>query len=229
MKLTVRSLGGKLILSAAATLLLCLLFFSIISWSLLKYLSERQAKSDATTHLTLIEQAYQAESAALIHSLTVVASDTNIISKIPRHYALSSYNHLADTFNPYLARYRLSELAIISANRQLLAYFGDVKSLFDLGDLIKPGLLPVVDSGLQGQVASTLRKISLSLAGASSSNQQWALSLAIPIRNNSNELIAVLMASQAIDDYFARDLVQTSGLNVVLCESWPPLSRPETR
>src|SRR6266566_4499458 len=219
MKLTVRSLGGKLILSAAATLLLCLLFFSIISWSLLKYLSERQAKSDATTHLTLIKQAYQAESAALIHSLTVVASDTNINSKIPRHYTLSSYNHLADTFNPYLARYRLSELAIISANRQLLAYFGDAQSLIDLGDLIKPGLLPVVDSGLQGQVATTLRKISLSLAGASSSNQQWALSLAIPIRNNSNELIAVLMASQAIDDYFARDLVQSSGLNVVLCES----------
>ncbi len=219
MKLTVRSLGGKLILSAAATLLLCLLFFSIISWSLLKYLSERQAKSDATTHLTLIKQAYQAESAALIHSLTVVASDTNINSKIPRHYTLSSFNHLADTFNPYLARYRLSELAIISANRQLLAYFGDAQSLIDLGDLIKPGLLPVVDSGLQGQVATTLRKISLSLAGASSSNQQWALSLAIPIRNNSNELIAVLMASQAIDDYFARDLVQSSGLNVVLCES----------
>jgi signal transduction histidine kinase len=218
MKLTVRSLGGKLILSAAATLLLCLLFFSIISWSLLKYLSERQAKSDATTHLTLIKQAYQAESAALIHSLTEVASDTNIISKIPRHYTLSSFNHLAVTFNPYLARYRLSELAIISANRQLLAYFGHVQSLFDLGDLIKPGLLPVVDSGLQGQVASTLRKISLTLAGASFS-QQWALSLAIPIRNNSNELIAVLMASQAIDDYFARDLVQSSGLNVVLCES----------
>jgi len=219
MKLTVRSLGGKLILSAAATLLLCLLFFSIISWSLLKYLSERQAKSDATTHLTLIKQAYQAESAALIHSLTAVASATNIISKIPRHYALSSYSRLADTFNPYLARYRLSELAIISANRQLLAYFGDVQGLVDPGDLIKPGLLPVVDSGLQGQVASTLRKISLSLAGASSSKHQWALSLAIPIRNNSNELIAVLMASQAIDDYFARDLVQTSGLNVVLCES----------
>src|SRR5260370_34951459 len=87
--------------------------------------------------------------------------------------------------------------------------------------MIKPCCLPVVDSGLQGQVASTLRKISLSLAGASSSKHQSALTLAIPIRNNSNELIAVLMASQTIDDYFARDLVQTSELNVVLCESMP--------
>src|SRR5215469_8459813 len=128
MKLTVRSLGGKLILSAAATLLLCLLFFSIISWNLLRYLSERQAKSDATTHLTLIKQAYQAESAALIQSLTAVASDTNIISKVPRHYTLAAYNRLADILNPYLARYRLSDLVIISANRQLLAYLGDVQS-----------------------------------------------------------------------------------------------------
>ena len=219
MKLTVRSLGGKLILSAAATLLLCLLFFSIISWALLKYLSERQAKSDATTHLTLIKQAYNAESAILINSLNGVASNTDIIAKVPRHYTLTLHNHLVDTLNPYLARYRLSELAIISANRQLLAHLGDLQSLVNLGDPIKAGMLPVVDSGLQGQAATMLRKISLALAGASSTNQQWALSLAIPIRNSNNELIAVLMASQAIDDYFARDMVQTTGLNVVLCES----------
>ena len=217
MKPTVRSLGGKLILSAAGTLLLCLLFFSIISWSLLKYLSERQAKSDATTHLTLIKQAYQDESAALIHSLTGVASDTTLIAKIPRHYAPSSYYHLADTLNPYLARYRLSELAIISANRQLLAYYGDVQSSIDLGDQVNSGVLPVVDVALQGKVASTLRKISFSPVAGSSSKQQWALSLAVPVRNSSNELIAVLMASQAIDDYFARDLARSSGLKVVLC------------
>src|SRR5215469_12247772 len=108
MKLTVRSLGGKLILSAAATLLLCLLFFSIISWTLLKYLSERQAKSDAMTHLTLIKQAYNAESAMLINSLTRVASKIEIISKVPQHYTLPPHSHVIDTLNPYLARYRLS-------------------------------------------------------------------------------------------------------------------------
>jgi signal transduction histidine kinase len=219
MKLTGWSLGGKLILSAAATLLLCLLFFSIISWTLLKYLSEHQAKSDATIHLTLIKQAYNAESTMLINSLTEVASNADIISNVPRRYTLSPHNHLVDTLNPYLARYRLSELAIIAANRELLAHLGDLQSLVNLGDPIKAGMLPVVDSGLRGQAASMLRKMSLSLAGASPTTQQWALSLAIPIRNSNNELIAVLMASQAIDDYFARDLVQTTGLNVVLCES----------
>ncbi len=219
MKLTVRSLGGKLILSAAATLLPCLLLFSIISWTLLKYLSERHAKSDATTHLTLIKQAYNAQSAMLINSLTGVASNSEIISEVPQHYTLTPHNRLGDILNPYLARYRLSELAIISANRQLLAHLGDLQSLVNLGDPIKAGMLPVVDFGLQGQPASMLRKISLLPAGASSTNQEWALSLAIPIRNSNNELIAVLMASQAIDDYFARDLVHTTGLNVVLCES----------
>src|SRR5262245_15140111 len=122
MKLTVRSLGGKLILSAAASLLLCLLCFSIISWTLLKYFSERQAKSNATTHLTLIKQAYNAESTLLINSLTGVANNSKIISKVPRHYTITPHNRLVDTLNPYLVRYRLSELAIISANRQLLAH-----------------------------------------------------------------------------------------------------------
>src|SRR5215469_15019117 len=219
MKLTGRSLGGKLILSAAATLLLCLLFFSIVSWSLLKYLSERQAKSDAITHLTLIKQAYNAESAMLINSLNKVSGKIEIISKVPRHYMLSPHNHVVDTLNPYLARYRLSEIAIVSANRQLLVHLGDLQSLVDVGDSIETGMLPVVDSGLQGQPASMLRKVSLSLARVPSTHQQWALSLAIPLRNSNNELVAVLMASQTIDDYFARDLVQSSGLNVVLCAS----------
>ncbi len=222
MRFIVRSLGEKLILSAAVTLLLCLLFFSIISWGLLKYRSEHEAKSDAITHLTLIKQAYQTQSSALIGTLTKVASGINITAKGSRHSTSSLRNRLADMLTPLLARYRLSELAVISADRQLLVYLGDVQKLgnaSDVGDIVAPGVVSIVDFGLQGKTASTLRKTSLSGTGVTSPVRQWNLSLAIPIRNSNDVLVGVLMASQAIDDYFARDLVRTTGLNVALCES----------
>ena len=53
MRFTVRSLGGKLVVSAALTLLLCLLCFSAASWFLLKIFYEHEAKSDAAIHLAL--------------------------------------------------------------------------------------------------------------------------------------------------------------------------------
>src|SRR6266436_6363933 len=53
MRFTVRSLGGKLVISAALMLLLCMLLFSITSWFLLKIYYEHEARSDATLHLVL--------------------------------------------------------------------------------------------------------------------------------------------------------------------------------
>src|SRR5215472_7371928 len=59
MRFTVRSLGGKLIISAALTLLLCMLLFSTASWLLLKIFYEHEARSDATAHLhAIIKNAY---------------------------------------------------------------------------------------------------------------------------------------------------------------------------
>jgi len=222
MRLTVRSLGGKLILSAAVILLLGLLFFSIISWGLLEYRSEHEAKSDAIAHLTLVKQAYQTQTSALIDALTKVASNIKITAKGSRHATSSPSNHLAVMLTPLLVQYRLSEIAVISADRELLVYLGDVQKLgnvSDVGDIVAPGALPIVDSGLQGEITSTLRKTSLSDTGVTSHTRQWNLSLAIPIRDSDNVLVGVLMASQAIDDYFARDLVRTTGLNVALCEA----------
>src|SRR6266851_2647315 len=56
MRFTVRSLGGKLIISAALTLLLCMLLFSTASWLLLKFFYEHEARSGATTHLLAIKK-----------------------------------------------------------------------------------------------------------------------------------------------------------------------------
>src|SRR5216684_8766172 len=78
MRFKVRSLGGKLIFVAALTLLLCMILFSALSLGLLKYLSERDARSDAATHLSFINRAYQAQTATLIHNLEQVAANNDV-------------------------------------------------------------------------------------------------------------------------------------------------------
>src|SRR6266487_7063733 len=60
MRFTVRSLGGKLVISAALMLLLCILLFSVTSWFFLKSFYELKARNDATSHLAVIKNAYQA-------------------------------------------------------------------------------------------------------------------------------------------------------------------------
>src|SRR3989441_7666578 len=213
MRRIVQLLGVKLICSAAVTLLLCLLFFTATSRSLLTYLSEHEAKSEAITHLTFIKQAYLNRSDWLLGKLSQVASDNNIIARASQRFASVTANHLAGILGPMLLQYRLSELTIISVRRHLLAHAGEEKDIADSGDVIAPGTFPVLDQGLQGKAASALHMAHMF------ANYQWTLSLAVPIRDQTSEQIGVLMASQIIDDYFAHDLVQASRLNVVLCLS----------
>src|SRR6266849_286897 len=61
MRFTVRSLGGKLVISAALTLLLCMLFFSAGSWLSLNFYYEHTAINVATRHLSSLEEAYKAQ------------------------------------------------------------------------------------------------------------------------------------------------------------------------
>lgn len=211
-----RSLEAKFTFSLAVTLLLCLLLFSVAAWGLPKYLSEHQANSDASTHLQLIKQAYQTQNTALIDGLTHAASESDLASRISQHYTLFSHTRLLDKLAPMLARYRLSELAVVSTSRYLLADVGDGKGIAVVGDVVAPGTLSLVDRALQGKVTSALRISQTSAAGAVPA---WTLSLAIPIQDQADTTVGVLMAAQAIDDYFAHDLMQASGLNVVLCQS----------
>lgn len=58
MRFTVRSLGGKLIISAALTLLLCMLLFSAGSWFSLKFYYEHAAIGVANRHLSSLKKVY---------------------------------------------------------------------------------------------------------------------------------------------------------------------------
>src|SRR6266496_4779195 len=71
MRFTVRSLGGKLVISAALMLLLCMLLFSVASWYILKSFYEHEALRDASLHLAA--SAYQTKIDSLIDDLATEA------------------------------------------------------------------------------------------------------------------------------------------------------------
>ena len=208
MRFTVRSLGGKLIVSAALTLLLCLLLFSAASWYLLKSFYEHQAKSDAAAHLTLIEHDYQDQIASLIQEITKnEANDTKLEAALSQPLTASSRSLLIDILTPALTEYRLSGLELIFKGGG-----GSVSVPPNGGDIAPLETMNLVD---QGKVVTSLQIV----PGTSSAHSAWNVEIAVPVQNSTGVQVGVLVATQRIDDYFVSDLVRNTGLNVVLCES----------
>ena len=84
MRFTVRSLGGKFIVAATITLLLCVLLFSVIALGLLKYRFEREAKSDAVAHLQQAAKNYLGQSPTLIAELQQAADSRDVLALAAR-------------------------------------------------------------------------------------------------------------------------------------------------
>ena len=82
MRFTVRSLGEKLVISAALMLLLCMLLFSVTSWYALKSFYEHEAISDARIHLRSIQSAYQIKMNVMKDGLTTEASKHVIVAAL---------------------------------------------------------------------------------------------------------------------------------------------------
>ena len=208
MRFTVRSLGGKLIVSAALTLLLCLLLFSAASWYLLKSFYEHQAKSDAAAHLALIEHDYQDQIASLIQEITKnEANDAKLEAALSQPLTASSRSLLIDILTPALTEYRLSGLELIFKGGG-----GSVSVPPNGGDIAPLETMNLVD---QGKVVTSLQIV----PGTSSAHSAWNVEIAVPVQNSTGVQVGVLVATQRIDDYFVSDLVRNTGLNVVLCES----------
>src|SRR5579871_2723085 len=113
MRFTVGSLSSKLIVSAALTLLSCMLLFAATSWYVLKTFSENQARSDASAHLLLIEQAFQAQTIRLTQEVSQVARDPAIEKALTP--SSSTPNDQANIVLLHaLTPYRFSALALIS-------------------------------------------------------------------------------------------------------------------
>ena len=200
MRFTLRSLGGKLVISAALTLLICMLLFSVASWYMLKSLYERQAKSDATAHLIFIKNAYGEQVATLLKKLNEEAGIPEIAAALtkPKTLTSGSIGHLKDILKSVVKVNRLSSSAIISMDGRVLAGSG-------YPDAVPAGAMLLVNQALNGKNVSAL--------------QMAGINLAVPVKNSAGAPIGVLVATQDINDNFAADLIGQTSLNVVLCAS----------
>jgi signal transduction histidine kinase len=205
MRFIARSLGGKLIVVATLILLLCMLLFIVLSWSLFKFYSEHGARRDAQVHLLHIKQAYQADTTTLTNALNQLASSNDVTMTLSRPYSQATHDRLQEILASRPISAHLSMLAIVSRSHRYLVQLGSI----DSDDTNIPAALdPLVDQALQGQAVLTIQQVS---------GNQWTLNIGVPIRNAPGAATSVLLAAQRIDDYFAQDLTQRAGVNLVLC------------
>jgi signal transduction histidine kinase len=214
MRFIVRSLGGKLIVVATLTLLLCLLLWTGLSWGLLCFYSEQEAKSDLQAHLVLIKQAHQAQILSLTQELERTASRTSIAILTSQAASQADHTQAQSILMSQLVRNQLSTLAILSKKRQLLAQSGVL-------DMLDPSpasqVTTLIDQAIQGRVGTLIHTKNSSLVNGSSTDKQWTLSVAYPLRDNQQRLSGALLASLPLDDSFAQKLMQRSGADTLLC------------
>lgn len=197
-RFTVRSLGGKLVLVAALTLLLCMLLFVAVSWGMVRAYYEREARSDASTHLSSLSQLYLEQSTQHLQSLATTATSAEV-SGVLQHQP-SARNGLTTLLTHDLVSERLASLALVDAGRLTQVQVGE--SL--------PGTeQDLLNAGLMGHAGSELVR----------QGHAWDLALETPVlRATTGQVMGVLFAVQHLDAYFASDLVTNGGLRVLLCQ-----------
>src|SRR5438067_6409740 len=173
MRFKVRSLGGKLIFITGLTLLLCMILFSALSWGLLKFLSEREARSDATTHLASIKKSYQSQTTRLMQDLQQVADNTVITSTVSQPSTPSTRTHLRAALVPFLMQHpNLLSADIFNKHHQPV---GNLEDGINTSYLNSPTTDALIDQALQKKEISGLQR------STTSSTSPWVLSSAVPI------------------------------------------------
>src|SRR6266568_3090587 len=218
MRFKVRSLGGKLIAVAAITLLLCMVLFAGLSWGILHYLSEHEARSDASSHLSLLKKIYLTRTATLIRDLQHMAKSQDITSAIPptpTHTTPTASSHLHDVLEQFRGSYHVFLVA--------LDVFDHDRLLDQIEDSDNPGsniantpMTPMlIKAALQGKSVSALQTV------FTPQGSRWVLSITVPVFDQRQRHVptAVLLAEQPINDDFAQSLVQKTGFNAILCQN----------
>jgi len=110
-----------------------MIFFSALSWGLLKYLSEHEARSDATLHLSYLKKAYQAESVTLIQDLNQVARSSDLISTLSQPTSVQSKQHLEDVLARVPAHYHvfLVTLDVVAKDHHIVGQLEDIQPSTD--------------------------------------------------------------------------------------------------
>jgi signal transduction histidine kinase len=200
MRFTVRSLGGKLVISAALMLLLCMLLFSVTSWYVLKSFYEHEAKIDARIHLAVIKNAYRTQIVSLERYLTKEASKRVIVAALTTSKSAQASKELANAKR----QYPLMPISGISLQDR-------DKVLIEDGDINPSSDLSLINQALDSGPVSAL--------------QMADLEVAAPIKDKSDMKIGALVAVLDINNEFAFELSQiapdrpgSNGLNIALCE-----------
>jgi signal transduction histidine kinase len=208
MRFKVRSLGGKLIIVAALTLLLCMIIFSALSWGILKYLSENEASRDAKNHLSILKKAYQSTSDSLLSELTQIAQKSDVSSVVSQHTAAQK-RYLDNVLASVPMQYHVAAIEILAKNHMIVAQHPDRQHTIDSNAAFIERALQDHDSAF-----SILQSVP---SASGSGSPAWMLVVAVPIVDHKTPA-GMLIAAQPIDNDFALSLVQDTDFNVILCQ-----------
>ena len=213
MRFTVRSLGGKLIVGAALTLLLCLLCFSAASWYLLKIFYEHEANRDATTHLALMRRAYQTQTALLTSELSSLTGNQALVIALSQPDSASSHEQIISAFTSMLTPPdRFSGITYVSKSHTPVEPLGNIKT----GNTLSQGVMSLAEAGLLGKTATLIMP-----SPGVNEDSTWDIGFSVPVFHNGT-IVGALVGLQPIDYNFAFDLLgasRNSDLDVVLCEA----------
>ena len=212
MRLTLRSLGAKLIIVTTVTLLFCMLLFTLLSWEGVKVYSNAHASRDAQKHLILLQTAYQQHAQGLIHAITTISHNAHIIA-IFRDSANPTNNttmqNLLDAHS--MGSDHLMELTVFDASGHALAG-ATTLSTTDTRQLI---------TQIQSKkIITTLQTFPTfpSPRNQAQASQQWAMLVAVPLfQPQTTRVSGMLIAMQPINDVLAQDLGQQTDTQLIVC------------
>ncbi len=237
MKFKLRSMSEKLIGIAAIILLLCILLFAWLSLFFLRYLSERDARRESLTHLSLVSQAYSQQTVAMLQNLSGIAQDNAILATIAQnHHSSASLSQAQESLALVSYRHHAAfhKLDIIDADHRLAGQLEDGRNVLADGGA---SLQSLINDALQDKATSTLLMLprSIKTAAAAPSAPSWTLVFAVPILHRTHAPVGVLVAELPLDNTFAQSLLQsTSNLNIILCQGdqvlgttvrWEPIAQ----
>ncbi len=207
-----RSREGTLTVYTVFIFLLCIILFMLFSWILLAVYSRNGAMSTARFHLTLIKQAYQVHTDTLKNDLRKATTDKGLIATATQQpFTPTAQSHLQNLLTGPFTRDRLSIIALVSSDQQVLAQLGNTTlSKRELAGQFGP----LIGQGLRGQ---TIAAIQQGISEPHRAKSNWSLSVAIPVHASNGTTAGVLLAFQAIDDDFAHLLTQGADATALLC------------
>src|SRR3989440_6972555 len=183
MRFTVRSLGGKLIISAALTLLLCMLLFVAGSWLLLTLYYEHAAIDGANRHLASIKNIYRNQVKLLVEDLKDTANREDIAAALSKPLTPAYQHRLNSILKSTVQSHNLSSTALISKDHYRVL----VGSQYP--DIVPPATLHLINQAL-------LQGVPVVSYDTFTEDSSGDIEIAVPVKNGAGGMIGVLLAAQ---------------------------------